>query len=149
MQGYWNRPEADEESFFERDGRRFLRTGDLGRRDEEGYFFLVDRLKRMINASGYKVWPSEVESALYEHPAIREACVIGVPDERAGEAVRAVVVLDEGHEEVSGEDITGWARERMAAYKYPREVEIADSLPKSASGKILWRQLQEQYAPQK
>ncbi|WP_047864886.1 long-chain fatty acid--CoA ligase [Rubrobacter aplysinae] len=149
MQGYWNRPEADEESFFERDGKRFLRTGDLGTRDEEGYFFLVDRLKRMINASGYKVWPSEVESALYEHPAIQEACVIGVPDERAGETVRAVVVLDEGHEEISGEDITGWARERMAAYKYPREVEIADSLPKSASGKILWRQLQEQYAPQK
>jgi fatty-acyl-CoA synthase len=148
MQGYWNRPEADEESFFERDGRRFLRTGDLGTRDEEGYFFLVDRLKRMINASGYKVWPSEVESTLYSHPAIREACVIGVPDERAGETVRAVVVLNEGHEDVSGEDITGWAKERMAAYKYPRSVEVADSLPKSASGKIQWRELQQRYAPQ-
>ena len=149
MLGYWNRPGADEEAFFERDGRRFLRTGDLGVRDEEGYFFLVDRLKRMINASGYKVWPSEVESALYGHPAIREACVIGVPDERKGETVRAVVVLEEGHENVSGEEIVEWSKEKMAAYKYPRRVEIADSLPKSASGKILWRTLQERHAPQR
>lgn len=148
MQGYWNRPEADEEAFFERDGKRFLRTGDLGTRDEEGYFFLVDRLKRMINASGYKVWPSEVESILYGHPAVREACVIGVPDERKGETVRAVVVLDEGHDSVSGEEIVEWSKERMAAYKYPRRVEISASLPKSASGKILWRELQQQHAPQ-
>jgi fatty-acyl-CoA synthase len=147
MQGYWNRPDADEESFFERDGKRFLRTGDLGTHDEEGYFFLLDRLKRMINASGYKVWPSEVESTLYGHPAIQEACVIGVPDERTGQRVQAVVVLKDGHGEVSGEEVAEWAKERMAAYKYPRRVEIADSLPKSASGKIQWRELQERYAP--
>lgn len=146
MEGYWNRPEADEESFFERDGRRFLRTGDLGVRDEEGYFFLVDRLKRMINASGYKVWPSEVESALYQHPAVREACVIGVPDERRGETVRAVVVLDEGANDTAPEEIVEWSKEQMAAYKHPRSVEIAEELPKSASGKILWRELQERYA---
>lgn len=149
MLGYWHRPEADEEIFFERDGKHFLHTGDLGTRDEEGYFFLVDRLKRMINASGYKVWPAEVESTLYGHPAVREACVIGVPDERAGETVRTVVVLDEGHESVSGDEIVEWAKERMAAYKYPRRVEISDALPKSASGKILWRELQERYAPQR
>lgn len=149
MLGYWNRPEANEEVFFERDGRRFLRTGDLGTRDEEGYFFLVDRLKRMINASGYKVWPAEVEATLYGHPAVREACVIGVPDERAGETVRAVVVLDEEHESVTGKEIVEWAKESMAAYKYPRRVEIAKALPKSASGKILWRELQERYAPQR
>jgi fatty-acyl-CoA synthase len=145
MKGYWGRPDADREVFFERDGKRFLRTGDIGRYDEEGYFFIVDRLKRMINVSGYKVWPTEVESLLYGHPAVKEACVIGVPDERSGEAVKAVIVLREGEEgNLSAEDIIGWARERMAAYKYPRRVEFVDSLPKSGTGKILWRVLQEQ-----
>jgi fatty-acyl-CoA synthase len=144
MKGYWGRPDADKEVFFERDGKRFLRTGDIGTYDEEGYFFIVDRLKRMINVSGYKVWPTEVESLLYGHPAIKEACVIGVPDERSGEAVKAVIVPREGEkDQVSAEDIIGWARERMAAYKYPRHVEFVDSLPKSGSGKILWRVLQD------
>lgn len=143
MDGYWNRPEADEESFFERDGKRFFRTGDLGKYDEEGYFFMVDRLKRMINAGGYKVWPAEVESILYRHPAIQEACVIRVPDPRRGETAKAVVVLREG-EKVSGEEIIEWAKGEMAAYKYPRSVEFVDSLPRSGSGKILWRELQEQ-----
>jgi fatty-acyl-CoA synthase len=145
MKGYWGRPDADAEVFFERDGKRFLRTGDIGIYDEEGYFFIVDRLKRMINVSGYKVWPTEVESLLYGHPSVKEACVIGVPDERSGEAVKAVIVLREGEEgTVSAEDIIGWAREHMAAYKYPRHLEFVDSLPKSGTGKILWRVLQEQ-----
>ena len=145
MRGYWGRPDADAEVFFERDGKRFLRTGDIGIYDEEGYFFIVDRLKRMINVSGYKVWPTEVESLLYGHPAVKEACVIGVPDERSGEAVKAVIVPREGEEgNVSAEDIIGWGRERMAAYKYPRRVEFVDELPKSGTGKILWRVLQEQ-----
>ena len=143
MRGYWNRPEADEEAFFERDGRRFLRTGDIGMRDEEGYYFMVDRLKRMINASGYKVWPAEVESMLYGHPAIQEACVIGVPDEQRGETAKAFIVLRDG-EDASAEDIIEWAKGEMAAYKYPRQVEFIDELPKSGSGKILWRELQEQ-----
>ncbi len=145
MEGYWNRPEADEESFFERDGKRFFRTGDLGKYDEEGYFFMVDRLKRMINAGGYKVWPAEVESILYRHPAIQEACVIRAPDPRRGETAKAIVVLREG-EKVSGEEIIEWAKGEMAAYKYPRSVEFVDSLPRSGSGKILWRELQEQEA---
>jgi fatty-acyl-CoA synthase len=144
MKGYWRRPEADEETFFERDGKRFLRTGDIGTVDEEGYFFMVDRLKRMINVSGYNVWPAEVESALYQHPAIQEAAVISIPDERSGEAAKAMVVLREEEKgNVSPEDIVEWAKGEMAAYKYPRQVEFIDELPKSGSGKILWRELQE------
>lgn len=142
MRGYWNRPEADEEAFFERDGKRFFRTGDIAVYDEEGYFFMVDRLKRMINASGYKVWPSEVESMLYKHPAVQEACVIGIPDEQRGETAKAFVVLREG-ESVSAGEIIEWSKGEMAAYKYPRSVEFTDALPKSGSGKILWRELQE------
>ena len=110
--------------------------------DEEGYFFMVDRLKRMINASGYKVWPSEVESTLYKHPAIQEACIIGIPDEQRGETAKAFVVLREG-EDASAEDIIEWSKGEMAAYKYPRQVEFIDALPKSGSGKILWRELQD------
>jgi len=144
MRGYWNRPGADEEAFFERDGKRFLKTGDIGMMDEEGYFFMVDRLKRMINVSGYNVWPAEVESALYEHPAIQEAAVISIPDERSGEAAKAMVVLREEEKgNVSPEDIVEWTKGKMAAYKYPRSVEFIDELPKSGSGKILWRELQE------
>jgi fatty-acyl-CoA synthase len=113
--------------------------------DEEGYFFMVDRLKRMINASGYKVWPAEVEALLYHHPAILEACVIAARDERRGETVKALVVLKPGlRDQVSEQSIIDWAHEHMAAYKSPRIVEIVASLPKSGSGKIQWRELQEQ-----
>ena len=142
MEGYWKRPGADAEVFFEKDGKRFFRTGDIAVHDEEGYFFMVDRLKRMINASGYKVWPAEVESTLYKHPAIQEACVIGVPDRERGETAKAFVVLREG-EEATAEDIVSWSKEQMAAYKYPRKIEFVGALPKSGSGKILWRELQE------
>ncbi|MBA2691779.1 MAG: long-chain fatty acid--CoA ligase [Rubrobacter sp.] len=143
FQGYWNRPDEDEKAFIEIEGKRFFRTGDLGRRDGEGYFFMLDRLKRMINAGGYKVWPAEVESIMYRHPSIQEACVIGVPDERLGEAAKAFVVLRESEEGASADDIISWSREEMAAYKVPRRVEFVDALPKSGSGKILWRGLQE------
>jgi fatty-acyl-CoA synthase len=142
--GYWNKPRATAEAFFERDGRRFFRTGDLGRVDEDGYYFLVDRLKRMINAAGLKVWPAEVESILYGHPDVQEACVISTRDARRGESVKAVVVVKperRGH--VKPEDIVAWARANMAAYKAPTEVEFIDSLPKSATGKVQWRALQE------
>jgi fatty-acyl-CoA synthase len=142
--GYWGKPEATAEAFFERDGKRFFRTGDLGRVDEEGYFFLVDRLKRMINAHGLKVWPAEVESLLYGHPDVQEACVIAAKDSTRGETVKAVVVLKPASKgKVDGEAITAWAREKMAAYKVPRVVEFVDALPRSATGKILWRALQE------
>jgi len=144
MRGYWGRPETDAEVFCEIDGKRFLRTGDLAYVDEEGYFFFVDRLKRMINAAGFKVWPAEVEALLYQHPAIQEACVIAAADPRRGETVKAVIVLRPSHVgQVSGQDITDWAHENMAAYKVPRLVQFVDSLPKSGAGKVMWRQLQE------
>src|SRR5690606_666477 len=107
-------------------------------------FFIVDRLKRMINASGYKVWPAEVETMLYRHPDIQEACIIGTHDERRGETVKAVVVLKEtSRGKAREEDIIEWARANMAAYKAPRIVEFVERLPKSATGKIQWRLLQE------
>ena len=115
--------------------------------DEDGYFFVTDRLKRMINASGYKVWPAEVENALYEHPAVHEACVIGVPDPCRGETVKALLVLrPEARDNAREDEVIAWARTRMAAYKAPRIVEFVDALPKSSTGKILWRQLQEEGA---
>lgn len=147
MQGYWRNPKATEEAFVELDGKRFLRTGDLGHIDEDGYFFMTDRLKRMINASGYKVWPAEVEALMYRHPAIHEVCVIGVKDEKRGETVKALVVPDEAHAgTLTEQEIIDWSHQQMAPYKAPRIVEFVTSLPKSGSGKILWRKLQEEDA---
>ena len=144
MQGYWGQAEATAQAFVTLDGKRFLRTGDLARTDEDGYFFMVDRLKRMINASGYKVWPAEVEALMYAHPAIQEVCVIAARDERRGETVKAVVVLrDAFRGQVSEQDIVDWAHGHMAAYKSPRLVSFVDSLPKSGTGKVQWRALQE------
>jgi fatty-acyl-CoA synthase len=142
FKGYWRQDAATREAFLSHDGKRFFRTGDLGYYDEEGYFFITDRLKRMINASGYKVWPAEVEAMLYAHPAIQEACVIGAPDGYRGETVKAVVVPRPSMS-VKPEDIIEWARGRMAAFKVPRMVQFVDELPKTATGKILWRELQE------
>lgn len=144
MQGYWNNPQANSEAFVEIEGKRFLRTGDLARVDEEGYFFMVDRLKRMINASGFKIWPAEVEAMMYQHPAIREVCVVASSDERRGETVKAVVVLKDGFDgQVQEQEIIDWAHQNMAAYKSPRIVEFRKTLPKSATGKVQWRELQE------
>jgi fatty-acyl-CoA synthase len=145
FRGYWKQPEATAQAFIDHDGKRFFRTGDLGYYDEEGYFFITDRLKRMINCSGYKVWPAEVESALYAHPAVEEACVIAARDRYRGETVKALVVVKkELREKIKPHDITEWAREKMAAFKVPRLVEFVEALPKTATGKILWRQLQEE-----
>ena len=151
FKGYWRHAEATKAAFVtlpgDDSGRLFFRTGDLGRMDEEGYFFLTDRLKRMINASGFKVWPAEVEMLLYKHPAVQEACIIAARDEYRGETVKAVVVLRaEAQGRTGAEDIIGWAREHMAAYKVPRQVEFVDSLPKSGSGKVMWRLLQDREA---
>jgi len=140
--GYWGQDKAFRESWAEIGGRSFFRTGDLGRTDEDGYFFISDRLKRMINAAGYKVWPAEVEAAMYQHPAIKECCVIAAPDARRGETVKAVVVLKPGAR-AGAEEIIEWARGRMAAYKAPRLVAFADALPRTPSGKLMWRALQE------
>ena len=142
--GYWQQPAATEASFIEREGKRFFRTGDLGRVDEDGYFFITDRLKRMINASGFKVWPAEVEALMFRHPAIQEACIISAKDSYRGETVKAAVVLRASHKgQVSEEEIIAWCRDNMAAYKVPRIVQFVESLPKSGSGKVMWRLLQE------
>jgi fatty-acyl-CoA synthase len=109
FQGYWKQPEASAQAFIEHDGKRFFRTGDLGYYDEEGYFFITDRLKRMINCSGYKVWPAEVEAMLYAHPAIQEACVIGSRDAYRGETVKAVVVLKSAVKNIAPKDIIDWS----------------------------------------
>ena len=144
FQGYWKRPDATADAFFELDGKRFFRSGDLGRMDEDGYFFITDRLKRMINASGHKVWPAEVESLMFRHPAIQEACVIGTKDDYRGESVKAVVVLRPSHRDlVTEQDIIDWCHENMAVYKAPRVVQFVEALPKSGTGKVMWRQLQE------
>lgn len=142
FQGYWGRPDATISAFVEIDGARYFRTGDLAHVDEEGYFFLVDRLKRMINASGYKVWPAEVESLLYAHPAIQEACVVGFRDPQRGESVKVVAVLRAGGS-ITPEELIAWSRQHMAAYKVPHRVEFVERLPKSATGKVQWRALQE------
>ncbi|CAM3936850.1 long-chain-fatty-acid--CoA ligase [Bordetella muralis] len=144
FKGYWHNEQATREAFIELDEKSFFRTGDLGYVDEEGYFFIVDRLKRMVNASGYKVWPTEIEALLHEHPDVREACVIAASDPYRGETVKAVIVLhDAAKERVAAADIIDWCKVRMAAYKYPRLVDFVDELPKLATGKIAWRQLQE------
>ncbi|MCI9888516.1 AMP-binding protein [Micrococcales bacterium 31B] len=136
--GYWQMPEESSATF---EGGE-LRTGDIGFMDEDGWVYLVDRAKDMIVASGFKVWPSEVEEVLYQHAAVREAGVVGVPDPYRGENVKAYVSLHPGAE-VSPDEIKAFARERMAAYKYPRVVEILDDLPKTTSGKIMRRMLQD------
>lgn len=136
VSGYWRLPEATAAAFP--DGE--LRTGDIGFMDREGWLYVVDRKKDMINASGFKVWPREVEDVLYTHPAVREAAVVGVPDPYRGETVRAYVSLRPGASVEPGE-LGAYCKERLAAYKYPREVEILTELPKTASGKILRREL--------
>jgi fatty-acyl-CoA synthase len=141
--GYWNRPEATEAAFLTRNGARYFRTGDLGYVDADGYFFMVDRIKRMINAGGYKVWPAEVEALMFGHPGISEACVIGVPDARLGETVQAHVV-PRGGADLTQAGVIQWCHSRMSAYKCPRSVVFTDSLPKSGAGKVLWRVLQDQ-----
>ena len=144
FQGYWKRPEATEVAFIELEGKRFFRSGDLGHVDEDGYFFLTDRLKRMINASGFKVWPAEVEALMFRHPAVQEACVISTQDAYRGESVKAVIVLRPSCVgEVTEQQIIDWCRDNMAVYKVPRIVQFVDALPKSGAGKVMWRMLQE------
>lgn len=136
--GYWNKPEATEASI---PGGELL-TGDVGFMDDQGWFYLVDRKKDMINAAGYKVWPREVEDVLYGHPAVREAAVVGVPDEYRGESVKAFVSLKPGSE-ATAEELIAYCKQNMAAYKYPRTIEMIDELPKTTTGKILRRELRD------
>ncbi len=138
MAGYWNRPE--ESAAVLREG--WLRTGDLGTMDEDGFFTIMDRKKDIILAGGYNVYPREVEEVLFEHPAVKEASVLGVPDEYRGETVKAFVVLKEGWY-VSEMQLNRWCRDRLAAYKVPKQYEFRESLPLSMIGKVLKRKLKE------
>ncbi len=137
MRGYWNRPDATAEAI--REGGWFY-TGDLARQDEDGYYFIVDRSKDLIIRGGYNVYPREVEEVLYEHPAVAEAAVIGIPHETHGEEVAAYVVFKPG-EQASTDEIQAFVKERVAPYKYPRVINVIDELPKGATGKILKREL--------
>jgi long-chain acyl-CoA synthetase len=137
MKGYYNRADATAEVI--NDG--WFRSGDLGRRDEDGWYYIVDRSKDMIIRGGYNVYPREVEEVLMEHEAVSLAAVIGVPHESHGEEIKAVVIREKDHDDVSEDDLVAWAREEMASYKYPRIVEFVDQLPMTATGKILKREL--------
>jgi len=139
--GYWNNPDATRSAFMEIGGQRFLRTGDIAQFDEDGYFTMVDRLKRMISVSGFKVWPTEVEAMMHDHPDIGEVCVVGRPDPRQGEAVLAYVVPRAAVEEGA---LIGWCKAQMAAYKCPSEIRLVDELPRSPTGKVRWKDLQEE-----
>src|SRR5947199_1263583 len=123
MKGYWRKPDETAEAI--RGG--WFHTGDMGRVDREGYFSIVDRKKELIIRGGYNVYPREIEEVLYEHPAVQEAAVIGVPDEKMGEEVGAAVVLKDG-EDVSEDDLRGYLKEELAAYKYPRRIWFTDEL---------------------
>jgi long-chain acyl-CoA synthetase len=134
--GYWNKPEETAKAL----PGGVLHTGDVGYMDAQGWFYIVDRKKDQINAGGYKVWPREVEDVLYEHEAVREAAVVGIPDEYRGESVKAFVSLRPG-KTVSEADLIAFTKERMAAYKYPRQIEFLDEIPKTVTGKLLRREL--------
>jgi long-chain acyl-CoA synthetase len=136
MKGYWNRDDATKETIRD----RWLHTGDMGRVDEDGYFFIVDRKKDLIIRGGYNVYPREVEEVLYEHPAVREAAVVGVPHDEYGEEVAAAVALKDG-EEVGADELREFVKEQVAAYKYPRRIWFVDDLPKGPTGKILKREI--------
>jgi long-chain acyl-CoA synthetase len=141
MQGYWNRPE--ETAHILRGG--WLHTGDIGVMDEEGYFSVVDRAKDMIIASGYKIFPREVEEVLYTHPKVAEAVLVGVPDEYRGETAKAFIVLKPG-QQATTEEIIAFCKERLASYKVPKLVEFRTELPKTLIGKVLRRALREEEA---
>ncbi|MFW9948662.1 MAG: AMP-binding protein [Candidatus Thorarchaeota archaeon] len=140
MKGYWNRPEDTKRDIV----NGWLRTGDLGRIDEQGYFYIEGRTKEMIKYKGYKVMPKEVEEKLFEHPAIADVGVVGIPDPNIGETIKAFIVLNpEYKDKVTEEDIIEWAKERLAGYKYPRQVEFIKSLPRTTIGKVFRLKLRE------
>jgi long-chain acyl-CoA synthetase len=143
MQGYWRNPQADTEAFRELDGKRFFLTGDIGHFDENGYLSITDRKKDVILVGGFNCYPREVEEVIYQHPAVAQAAVVGVPDEKSGEAVKAFVQPKEDAD-VSEKEILDFCRERLAGYKRPRTVEFRDELPTSAVGKVLRKDLKKE-----
>jgi long-chain acyl-CoA synthetase len=138
MKGYWERPDATEEAIT---GEGWFHSGDMAKVDEDGYFFIVDRKKELIIRGGYNVYPREVEEVLYEHPAVQEAAVVGLPDEALGEEVGAAVVLKKGAD-AGADELKAYVKEQVAAYKYPRKIWFMDELPKGPTGKILKREIE-------
>jgi long-chain acyl-CoA synthetase len=138
MKGYWNRDDANKEAIT---GDGWFRTGDMAKMDEDGYFFIVDRKKELIIRGGYNVYPREIEEVLYEHPAVQEAAVIGVPHDELGEEVGAAVVLKDG-ESVEADELGSYVKEQVAAYKYPRRIWFVDELPSGPTGKVLKREIE-------
>jgi long-chain acyl-CoA synthetase len=141
MRGYLNQP--GETALALRDG--WLRTGDLARRDEDGYYYIVDRKKDLVISGGYNIYPREIDEVLHAHPKIREAVAVGIPHPARGEAIKAFVVLKDG-ESMTKNEVMGWCRERLANYKIPREVEFRTELPKTTVGKVLRRVLRDEEA---
>ena len=139
--GYYKRPEETEEAF--RDG--WFHTGDIGYMDDEGYLYIVDRKKDMIIAGGFNVYPREIDEVLYEHPKVKEACAVGLPDPYRGETVKAFIVPRDG-ESLTAAEVVAYCREKLAAYKVPKQIEFVEELPKSAIGKVLRRELREMEA---
>ena len=133
MQGYWNRPEAAADVFVEHQGKTWLRTGDVAVVDEDGFLSIVDRIKDMIAVGGFKVFPSQVEDVILEHPAVKEALVIGVPDDYKGEAPRAFVTLNE---EITGDALRDWLNQRVGKHERVDQVVIREELPKTIIGKL-------------
>jgi long-chain acyl-CoA synthetase len=145
MQGYWKRPEETEEAIIDIDGKKWLRTGDLVRMDEEGYFHFFDRKRDLIKFKGYSVFARHVEEVLYQHPKIKAAGVVGVPDPKVGNVIKAYVVLEsEARGKISEEEVTNFCRKNLAHYKVPQIIEFRGELPKTDVGKVSRRELREE-----
>jgi len=143
MKGYWNRPEEDERAFRAIEGQRYFLTGDIGHIDEEGYVLITDRKKDMVLVGGFNVYPRDVEDILFQHPKVAIAAVVGVPDAKSGEAVKAFIQLKPG-ETATVEEIMAFCKDNMAGYKRPKSIEFRDSLPMSSVGKVLRRLLRDE-----
>jgi long-chain acyl-CoA synthetase len=143
MKGYWNKPEEDEKTFRMIDGRLYFLTGDIGHIDAEGYIHITDRKKDMVLVGGFNVYPRDVEDILFQHPKVAIAAVVGVPDPKSGEAVKAYIQLKPG-ETATAEEILAFCKDHMAAYKRPKYIEFRDTLPMSNVGKVLRRLLRDE-----
>jgi long-chain acyl-CoA synthetase len=143
MRGYWNRPDENQKVFCDIGGKRFFLTGDIGHYDEEGFIVITDRKKDLILVGGFNVYPRDVEEILYQHPKVAMAAVIGVPDQKSGEVVKAFIQLNPG-ESATEDEIKAFAKDHMAGYKRPRYIEFRDTLPTSPIGKVLRRELRDE-----
>jgi long-chain acyl-CoA synthetase len=141
VRAYLNKPEETASSFVEVDGRLWYRTSDIVRQDENGFLYFVDRTVDTIKHKGYRISASEIEAVLQEHPAVIESCVVGIPDEKVGERIKAFVVLKKDVKGVTGYDLIKWCREKLIEYKIPKYIEFRDMLPKSKVGKLLRREI--------